>query len=190
MTLKAAAEEDIAVRRDLIWLEQIAQNRDKRAMESMYQAYQSRLIPFLHRMTQDSGLVEEVYNDVMLTVWNKASQFKGDSKVSSWIFAITYRACLKLLQKQKTRRGLFEIFKQNTLDEMEHEQRGSADNSQLEAAIRALPAKQKLVIEMSYFQGYSVEEISQIADCPLNTVKTRLHHARNKIRVILTEQQQ
>lgn len=187
MTLKAATEEDLAARRDVIWLEQISQNRDKRAMEALYQAYKSRLIPFMHRMTTDKGLIEEVYNDVMLTVWNKASQFNGESKVSSWIFSIAYRACLKILQKQKVRRGLFDIFTQNTLNELEQEDQSESDHSQLENAIKELPAKHKIVIELSYFQGYSIEEISQIADCPANTVKTRLHHARHKIRQYMAD---
>ncbi|MBO1255942.1 RNA polymerase sigma factor [Alteromonas sp. 5E99-2] len=179
--MNVTAKDDAASRRELIWLEQIAQSQDKRAMQSLYEAYRSRIIPFLLRMTKDQGMIEEIYNDVMMTVWKKAAQFKGDAKVSSWIFSIAYRACLKLLKKQKVRQVLFETFSKNIHEENELEEHQS-DHSELEAAMKSLPAKQRLVIELSYFQGHSIEEISSIANCPVNTVKTRLHHARNKIR--------
>ena len=53
-------------------------------------------------------------------------------------------------------------------------------------AVQQLSAKQRLVVELCYFEGYSLEEISHIANCPLNTVKTRLHHARKRLREILS----
>ena len=55
----------------------------------------------------------------------------------------------------------------------------------LNKAIKHLPAKQQMVIELSYFQEYSIQEIALIANCPVNTVKTRLHHARQKIRAFM-----
>jgi RNA polymerase sigma-70 factor (ECF subfamily) len=138
-------------------------------------------------MTPDYALVEETYNDVMLTVWNKADQFKGNSKVSSWIFSIAYRTCLALIKKQKFRQTIinnFLFFKTEETSES-IEQDTSDKTDLLNKAIKHLPAKQQMVIELSYFQEYSIEEIALIANCPVNTVKTRLHHARQKIRAVM-----
>ena len=163
-------------------IQQIARSQDTNAMELLYQRYQPRLIPFLRRLTHDHALIEEVYNDVMFKIWQKASQFRGQSKVSSWIFSIAYRDCLRLVRRQKFRLDkLNELF----LDESPS-QTNNADNVEIiNLALHKLSAKQRLTIELCYFYGYTMDEIALIVDCPVNTVKTRLHHARQKIRNIV-----
>ena len=172
---------------DIALLRQITEDRSTVAMQSLYDSYRSRLVPFLRRMTQDHTLIEETYNDVMLTLWNKSDQFKGNSKVSSWIFSIAYRVCLRLIKKQQFRQKVLDSFLFSKEEEEEDQQETGNDEEVdlLNRAIKSLPAKQRIVIELSYFQGYSTQEIGEIADCPTNTVKTRLHHARQKIRAFM-----
>ena len=171
---------------DKVLLRQISEDRSSVAMKTLYESYRSRLVPFLRRMTSDHSVIEETYNDVMLTLWNKSAQFKGDSKVSSWIFQIAYRDCLKLIRKQKFREQVVEKLLFQTLeDDQEHEKSDDLQSELLRLAIKSLPTKQRIVIELSYFEGYSIQEISEIASCPSNTVKTRLHHARQKIRAYI-----
>jgi RNA polymerase sigma-70 factor (ECF subfamily) len=138
-------------------------------------------------MTQDHTLIEETYNDVMLTLWNKSEQFKGNSKVSSWVFSIAYRVCLRLIKKQQFRQKVLDnfLFFKEEEEEQQQETGNDEEVDLLNQAIKSLPAKQRVVIELSYFQGYSTQEIGEIADCPTNTVKTRLHHARQKIRAFI-----
>ncbi len=172
---------------DKALLRQITEDRSTVAMQTLYDSYRSRLVPFLRRMTQDQALIEEAYNDVMLTLWNKSNQFKGNSKVSSWIFSIAYRVCLRMIKRQQFRQKVldsFLFFKEDEEDKQE-ESNENEDVDLLNRAIKALPAKQRVVIELSYYQGYSTQEIGEIADCPTNTVKTRLHHARQKIRAFM-----
>ena len=172
---------------DKALLRQITEDRSTVAMQSFYDSYRSRLVPFLRRMTQDHTLIEETYNDVMLTLWNKSDQFKGNSKVSSWVFSIAYRVCLRLIKKQQFRQKVLDNFLFFKEEENEEQQEAGNDEEGdlLNRAIKSLPAKQRIVIELSYFQGYSTQEIGEIADCPTNTVKTRLHHARQKIRAFM-----
>ena len=172
---------------DRALLRQIAEDRSTVAMQSLYDSYRSRLIPFLRRMTQDHTLIEETYNDVMLTLWNKSEQFKGNSKVSSWVFSIAYRVCLRLIKKQQFRQKVLDnfLFFKEEEEEQQQETGNDEEVDLLNQAIKSLPAKQRVVIELSYFQGYSTQEIGEIADCPTNTVKTRLHHARQKIRAFI-----
>lgn len=175
---------------DKALLRQISEDRNAVAMQTLYESYRSRLVPFLRRMTPDHTVIEETYNDVMLTLWNKSNQFKGDSKVSSWIFQIAYRDCLKILRKQKFRQQVLDKFLFHADEDKEHgdhvrEQGDDVKTDLLNKAIQSLPSKQRIVIELSYFEAYSIQEISEIADCPVNTVKTRLHHARQKIRAFM-----
>ncbi len=160
--------------------------RDPRAFEEVYRAYHSRLTRFLDRLTRRAGLVEEVLNDTMLVVWNRADSYNGQSKVSTWIFAIAYRKALKSLKR----------FDEATEDE-EQDQRVSSDagpeqelgrrqmRSALDRALEGLTPNHRAVIELTYFHGVGYREIAQIVDCPVDTVKTRMFHARRRLRALL-----
>ncbi|MEO1037811.1 MAG: sigma-70 family RNA polymerase sigma factor [Pseudomonadota bacterium] len=175
---------------DRTLLQQIAEHRDRRALQRLYDAYAPRITGFLRRMTSDEGLIEEAFNDVMLNVWNKAHQFKGQSKASSWIFSIAYRVCLRMVKRQKFRAGVVEMFGRERA-ETETAPTNPVDTSDLIAtALEKLSAAHRLVIELSYFRDFSTEEIAQIIGCPQNTVKTRMFHARKQIRSFVEQQEQ
>ncbi|MEO0437543.1 MAG: RNA polymerase sigma factor [Pseudomonadota bacterium] len=172
-------------------LSRIADDRDIAAMKSLYERFDPRLRRFMRRLTSDADLIDEAYNDVMVVVWNKAGQFSGNAKVSSWIYTIAYRSCLKLVKSSKRRNTMIELVEDDALDSVSPESLPAVDgNAELAAAVRALSSKQRMVIELCYFEGYSLQEISEIVKCPVNTVKTRLHHARNRIRELIDEARQ
>src|SRR5437764_2020745 len=70
---------------------------DRRAFELLYRNYFHRLARFLHRFTRNVQLIEEIVNDTMLVVWNKAGTWDGNCKVSTWVFAIGWRKARKRL---------------------------------------------------------------------------------------------
>src|SRR5262252_7264019 len=72
---------------------------DREAFECLYRAYLPRLTRFLQQLTRRQQAVEEAINDTMLVVWRKAARYSNESKVSTWIFAISYRRGLKLLKR-------------------------------------------------------------------------------------------
>jgi len=163
--------------RELELLRQVAAG-DRTAFKELYLIYHRRLARFLMRMTSRHDLIEEVINDTLWTVWLKAGDFRGDSLVSTWIVGITYRRALKALRRHGTARPMLV------------EEVAVAPDVQLEAenrewlglALAELPLEQRMVMEFSYLMGHSCEEIAQIMQCPVNTVKTRMFHAREKLR--------
>src|SRR6266571_4938972 len=70
---------------------------DRLAFTQLYRAYFPRLTRFLDRMTRKPTLIEEIINDTLLVVWQKAASFNHTSKVSTWVFAIAYRKALKAI---------------------------------------------------------------------------------------------
>jgi RNA polymerase sigma-70 factor (ECF subfamily) len=185
-TAPGADEED---RRDRQLLQRIAVERDAGALEVLYGRYRERLPAFLRRLSRDSALIEEVYNDVMVKVWDKAHQFQGQSRVSSWIYSIAYRDCLRMVKKQQRRDLLVQLVGQEVPDtDLACEPESvdlPVDRALLQQAMHKLPPKQRLVLELCYFEGHAIEDIARIVSAPANTVKTRLHHARNKVRAYL-----
>ncbi|HUL67259.1 MAG TPA: sigma-70 family RNA polymerase sigma factor [Burkholderiaceae bacterium] len=163
---------------------------DRDAFERLYRSYLPRLTRFLQQVMRRTSVVEEAINDTMLVVWRKAATYSGDSKVSTWIFAIAYRRGLKLLKR----------FDEPVSDEMDLSSPGEdATESgvmQLElravlgAAMAQVSAEQRAVIELTYYQGCAYREIAEIMGCPVDTVKTRMFHARRRLRQLLADRRQ
>ena len=75
--------------------------RDRQAMREFYLIYHRRLARFLSRLTSRYEVVEEIINDTLVVVWQKAGDFRGDSRVSTWIIGIAYRRGLKSLRAER-----------------------------------------------------------------------------------------
>ena len=159
---------------------------DMQSFETLYRGYFPRLTRFLDRMTRSAHLIEEIVNDTMMVVWQKAGTFDQTSKVSTWIFAIAYRKGLKAI-------GAFDDPVESDSDdyvaaaENGPEQEFSQQQMQilLSKALDALPAEQRHVVNLAYYHGMDYGEIADIMDCPVNTVKTRMFHARRRMKTML-----
>jgi RNA polymerase sigma factor (sigma-70 family) len=155
------------------------------AFETLYRRYHPRLCRFLHRMLRPEHLVEEVLNDTLYVVWNQAERFNGTSKVSTWIFAIAYRKALKALSRHDDPLPDGDEDDQAVADATERpEARMSLSQARaaIDTALRALSVDQRAAVELTYFHGFSYPEIAAIVDCPTDTVKTRMFHARKRLR--------
>lgn len=160
--------------------------RDRPAMREFYLLYHRRLARFLVRVDRRYGLVEEIINDTMLAVWNQAASFRGDSLVSTWVMGIAWRQGLKSVRtaSRAERHAAF-------AHDFGAEDLPPADVSErrewLGKALAVLSVEQRATLELTYYGGYSCEEIATIMDCPANTVKTRMFYAREKLRFVLSE---
>ena len=159
---------------------------DRKAFEELYYLYHRRLARFLTRLTRRYDIAEEVVNDTFWVVWRKAKTFRGDSQPSTWILGIAYR---KARNAFRTSARLAEKNLQaELLPPTDEEPAGTEElRDWLTRALAELPVEQRLAVELCYELGYSCEEISKIMDCPVNTVKTRLFHARAKLQRLLPQ---
>lgn len=181
----SAVEQDAA---DAALLERIRQG-DRIALQALYRKYYHPLLRFTYRITGRLELAEETVNDVMLVVWQDAGAFEARSKVATWIMGIAYRKAMKLAQRA---RRWYSRFAAGDFDAAIERPEGFAEPTQqaeledlLGQALRALPPEQRAVVELTYYFGCSYEEIASIVNCPVNTVKTRMFHARGKLRAVL-----
>ncbi len=166
---------------ELALLARIAR-RDAAAMKELYLLYHRRLARFLTRLTSRYDLAEEIINDTCWIVWQRAVDFRGESLVSTWILGITYRRALNTLRRIRPA-AQEEIDVPDAASEQPCEQ--AELNEWLGVALARLPLEQRMVLELAYHLGHSCEEIAVIMDCPVNTVKTRMFHARRKLRGLL-----
>ncbi len=159
--------------------------RDREAFKQLYLIYHRRLTRFLMRLTRQPEVAEEIINDTLWVVWRKAAEFRGGSLVSTWIFGIAYRRGLKTLQRQQPPACDFADETEAVARDEIQPARERAD--WLERALVQLPVNQRAALELAYYLGHSCEEIAQIMGCPVNTVKTRMHKARQRMKTLLEQ---
>jgi RNA polymerase sigma factor (sigma-70 family) len=162
-------------------------SHDVDAFERLYRIYQPRLARFLLTLVRRPQLVEEVLDDTMMVVWQTAGGFRGTSKLSTWIFAIAYRKALKTrvrwpdpVEDDQLRERISE---EAAPDEQLHQERL---HDALIEAMEQLSADQRAVVDLTYFHGMGYREIAEIVDCPVDTVKTRMFHARRRLKNALS----
>jgi RNA polymerase sigma-70 factor, ECF subfamily len=173
---------------DLALLARITRG-DRDALREIYTTYYHPLLRFICRVTGQLELAQEGINDVMLVVWRNSDAFGHRSSVSTWIMGIAYRKALKLLERS---RRWSDRFSSVDFDEWIERSDAPVEPSDdgdlrdlLDQGLKHLSAEHRAVVELTYFYGCSYEEIAVIADCPVNTVKTRMFHARAKLRKLL-----
>ncbi len=186
MRPQPASRQGDAERSELHLVELVAAG-DRVAFHDLYKLYFGRLARFLDRMVRGSVLIEEIINDTMMVVWQKADSFDGSCRVSTWVFAIAYRQGLKAI---------------NASDEpVEADPDLHAGDASLEPesiamrqqmcegvseALDALSVEQRVVVSLAYYHDMGYQEIADTMECPLNTVKTRMFHARQRLKVLLS----
>jgi|SRR5665213_937635 len=180
-----AAHSSSADQRDRALIERIATS-DRAALKELYLLYHRRLARFLTRITSRYDLAEEIINDTFWVIWQRAGDFRGASYVSTWIMGIAYRRGLKALKRASVMQlGVNDV---PNVEHSGHEPWSGAERREwVDIALARLPSEQRLVLELAYHMGHSCEEIALIMNCPVNTVKTRMFHARKKLRVLLPQ---
>lgn len=163
----------------------ISEHRDRGAFIKVYQHFAPRVKSFLIGQRLPDDVAEEVVQEVMLAVWNKANLFNPDkAAASTWIFAIARNKRIDRIRKDN-KPDLDE--QEPGLQPAEFEQ---ADDSLLDsqrrvavgAALSALSEDQRIVIELSFMKGLSHGEIAEQLSLPLGTVKSRIRLAFQHLR--------
>ena len=160
---------------------------DQAALERLYRQYYSGLYRFVFQITRRIDHVEEVINDVMFVVWEKAADVKPLSKASTWILGIAHNKALQALRRNR-RPGDTTFDQDGDSGPGNDASFGEMETKEvLFALLRGLSPEQRAVMELVYYHGLHYSEIAQVIDCPENTVKTRVFHARRKLRELWPE---
>jgi RNA polymerase sigma-70 factor (ECF subfamily) len=121
---------------------------------------------------------EDACQDVFMAVYRSLPSFRGESQLSTWIYRITARTTGKLIQKRRLRNALATMMLSEPVPPPADPSEETARSLMLDGMLDRLHPKKRLVLVLFEIEGVPVEEIARIADCPTNTVWSRLHHAR------------
>lgn len=159
---------------------------DLDAFEAFYKEYRAKLRGFILNIVSNEEAVDEVFDDVMMVVWNKIGDFEGRSKLSTWVFSIAYRRALKERNKRIEVEYTDDVAEPEIVEgEAERELEAGRMKERIKAALQKLPSDQGTVVRLAYFEGLNYRNIGAVMDCPEDTVKTRMFHARRKLKAAL-----
>lgn len=156
---------------------------DMAAFERLYRTHYRTIHAFAARVSGSIDLAGEIAGDTFTVVWRRASTFEGRSRVSTWILGIAYRVARRA--RGRRARMMEEIPLDDTLPAPTTP---AADvewillREHLARAMARLSPEHRAVVELTYFHGLGYPEIATVLGCPVGTVKTRMMHARQRLR--------
>lgn len=164
-------------------MDRVRLHQDRAAFADLFRHFAPRIKGFLMRSGANEGLAEEVTQEVMATLWNRAALFDpGRASLSTWLFTIARNRRIDALRRQ--RRPEPEDLPWGP--EAEPDQADSLilqqESARLGAALAQLPEKQRLLIERAYFGDLSHSEIASETGLPLGTIKSRIRLALERLR--------
>lgn len=168
---------------------------DEKAFKVLYREYAGK-IGSIARSYLGSDDVDDVVQDVMLRIFKSIRKFKGDSKLSTWIYRIAVNVCKDYLAKYKRRSEVLTDFaedeehpSQQPVSEFDTEESavGELEYERIMRALEKLSPEDRLLIKMRDVDGLSYEEMSKILSKPIGSIKSSLHYARKRLKKLLEE---
>lgn len=188
--MKSRMEED----RELV---ELAQTGDSHAFEMLMRRYTPSLTRFLRRFMRDSDDVQDVVQETFIKAYMGINRFRSNSTFSTWIFRIGINAAKDgLALRQRHGPQLSSLGDEDDDSKTMMEARADLDTPEsrletkeamalLEAALETLPEEQRMSFELRELEGLTYEEIAWQMHCPVGTVRSRIHRARDSLHAAL-----
>jgi RNA polymerase sigma-70 factor (ECF subfamily) len=169
---------------------------DQRAFELLVIKYQRRIERLIGRMVRDVNLVEDIAQETFIRAYRALHQFRGDAQFYTWLYRIAVNTAKRFLLKLKHDPAVFQSALQSSDEDDETFQRRSEPSTDetpesvlaakeigeaVNAALEALPDDLKQALTLREIDGLSYEEIADVMNCPLGTVRSRIFRARESV---------
>jgi RNA polymerase sigma-70 factor (ECF subfamily) len=162
---------------------------DKHAFQMLYARHHARVYRFILRLVGNEATAEDIVHEVFLDVWRRADEFEAKSRVSTWLLAISRHKAISALRRRSDAQ-LDEAYAAAIVD-LADGPAAAADKSERSAILQKCLAKlspsHREVINLVYYNERTIEEAARSIGVPINTIKTRMHYARNRIAELLTQ---
>jgi RNA polymerase sigma-70 factor (ECF subfamily) len=170
-------------------LERIGQ-RDEAAFRELYRGFSRRLYAYVLRQLSDPAQAEEIVADTLYEVWRQPARFRGDSQFSTWLIGIARNKVLMAFRSRKPdqqHEDIADVAETLAADDpsafelLAQQQRHEG----VRHCMERLSEDHRECIHLVFYEGLSLAEVASLQACPEGTVKTRLFHARNKLKTCL-----
>lgn len=163
---------------------------DHQALSTLLQRYkEAHYAIACRRIYGDREMARDGVQEAWITISRKAASFRGESKLSTWMFQIVDRACIDLLRKTQVRPQLVdsELDVENRVEVSEDFAENSVTNIRIYEALDQLPAEQRDALIKVVIEGYSVEDAARVLGIAEGTVKSRCARGRKALAILLAD---
>ncbi len=162
------------------------------AFSDLVDAYKNLVYTLTYRMLGSREEAEEVSQDTFIKIFKSLPHFKGDSKLSTWIYKVAYNTCLDRIKQNKRNKTFVDIdhvkdvafvSMNNALDKILQEERKEL----IKRCLNLLPSNDVGLLTLFYFEEQNLAEMEKTLDIPVSTIKVQLFRARKKFAKVLEE---
>lgn len=164
--------------------------RQREAFGHIAKAYSEKIYWQIRRLVLSHDDANDLLQNTFVKAWTNIDYFRGDAKLSTWLYRIAFNECLTFLNKQRANSQLsIDETDAEMINQLEGDAYFDGDNMQIlfQKAIQSLPEKQRIIFNLKYFQEMKYEEISEILGTSTGGLKASYHHAVKKIEAFLKE---
>lgn len=182
METKITDEELLALLRD--------PDTHREGFAHVVKVYSERLYWQIRKMVYSHEDANDILQDVFIKAWQNIDKFRGDAKLSTWLYKIAINESITFINRSKAKLNLsIDDSDSFLINQLEGDQYFDGDEAQLllEKAVVSLPEKQRLVFQMKYFQEMKYDDISDILGTSVGALKASYHHAVKKVEKFLKE---
>ena len=162
--------------------------RQREAFEQIVREYSEPIYWQVRRLVLSHDDANDIMQNIFYKAWQNIDFFRGDAKLSTWLYRITFNECLTFMNNQRLNQTLsIDDIDTDVLNKLESDNYFDGDEIQKTflQAIHQLPKKQQIVFNLKYFKQMKYEEISEILGTSVGALKASYHHAVKKIEVFL-----
>jgi RNA polymerase sigma factor (sigma-70 family) len=176
--------------------------KNEHALAQLYDKYAPLCYNIAYRIANDRNAADSILQDAFLKVWDKANHYDGRGTVAGWVVRITRNQALDWLRHERARTAAIAYSWDDEDANIERDRAGidlranpenqvtvQDTNYHLKQALLQLPSEQRFAVELSFLDGFSHHAIAEMTGVPLGTIKTRVRLGLQKLRVLLSWQE-
>ncbi len=162
---------------------------DERAFDELYHTYSPLVFNYVLRLVNEGAIAEELLQEIFLAVWQGADRFREQAQVKTWLLRIAHHQAVSWLRRNRRQVNLDDLAEAvaDDYEVVEEQSARSWDANAIRRALDRLSPKHRAVIELTFTHELSYNEIAEIVNCPIGTVKSRMSYALRHLNQILTE---
>jgi RNA polymerase sigma-70 factor, ECF subfamily len=156
---------------------------DQVAMRDFFELHSNTVYRYVFSRSNDQSIASDILNTVMMEVWNHADRFEGRSKVSTWLIGIARFKMIDYFRKEQ-RHGHDEL-DESTIDPTAVSEtliEATQNEKGVKSCIDKLAGVQKEIVQLTFYSEMAYQEIAEVINCPVGTVKSRMYHAKESLK--------
>lgn len=160
---------------------------DEKAFEQLVGETQNKIYAVCLNMLKNTHDAQDAAQETFIKAYRSLTSFKGESKVETWLTKIAVNTCLDILRKRREMYDLDEAADAADVNTPESKAEKNETRQMVRSAINTLPPEMRSIVVLKDIEGYSYEEIADMLNLNIGTVRSRLSRAREKLRKIFME---